>query len=196
MLKLRLIGTGAAVLTLVGACGSDAKPCRNDYAASPRPKGTFSCTLHAEVTLRVRGAEKIDDTGRRALRIFEFYKGVLPKETWYASVRSEIPVDFRKNQKYGVGFDIAPGTYRGPGRYTLSEERPDLRGLQSPVTSAAFVEITSLVPSRVGLFKYGEFVKPCTVEVQSRMRGGRLRCPALADDAGREVSLDMTWSSG
>jgi hypothetical protein len=149
--------------------------------------------MQANVTVNVDGAYAFSKSGTYPVLVTEFYKGKLPQATWFASLAMVQPELFAENLRFIVGWDIAPGTYRGPRRYTLTAERPKVEGLSSPLRSDGFVQITSLVKEDLGVFKFGTLLEPCTLVVRQKVASGNLRCPKLADERGKEVSLALRW---
>lgn len=197
-----MLRAALAIALLVGvvSCGTDDPPLDTSAACVEQPlptgavEGAVNCRLDARLAIEVSGAVELKRTVATSLAINEFWKGKLPEAAWFANLGMGVPADHGERTKFRAGFDIAPGTYRGPGTYEFTGERPTVEGLSSPLESAAFLEITSLDPADIGLVIYGEMVQPCRLRVIDRLTRGRLSCPELAADDGRTVSLRMSWA--
>lgn len=194
----RILATVIAVLTMAACGGGSASDrpsaCRPYTGESPLPSGAAKCRVEARVSIEVTGAERFEHAGTSGLVINELFRGVLPRETWFANLGMEVPVDYAEFEKYRFRFDVAPGTYRGPGEYRLTRERPSLRGLESPLTDKVALEITSLTETRIGAFVYDRLEEPCTLTIRERLEAGSLNCSKLADGEGNIVTLSVRWA--
>lgn len=150
--------------------------------------------MDAQLKTRVAGAVTFSDDAQRKLGIVEFHGEKLPKVTWFASLAMTLPADYADKAKYRATFSIAPGTYRGEGKYTLTTKRPTVEGLSSPLKDDVTVELTSLAPESIGLTKY-VLADPCDLTVREKLTRGKLVCPKLHDEEGGkgDISLTMEW---
>jgi hypothetical protein len=187
---------------LTASCGSGAKPTTApDTAACSKPAGptgspvagVSTCQVARQVTVRIAGDESIADAGPQPMAIIQFYKGKVPQPSWLVSAQlaAPVPIPARENETYRAGFQTAPGTYRGPGRYVLKLQNEEGKPALNAVDEVFLEIIRPSAPEKV--IRYDRFVRPCDVRVGTLALEGTLDCPDIASTGGHHVSMTMRW---
>jgi hypothetical protein len=114
-----------------------------------------------------------------------------------AGFESPQPLDEDPRQRFRWAFDLREYA-DAPGTFSLS-------GVVGGEGSSAFVIIMRVTDGskpavhdwdEVELFEqYQRLEEPCSLELGEQHRSGELRCPALAEEGGKTVSLRVTWSA-
>lgn len=185
MLGVRLRIVAAAALALAAACSSEPKP----LDVSPR---TVEGTLRVVVT----GDERFRYEERVPLRIYVAADPRIPKEVRFLSVGIVLPRALADGRGFRVAFDLLG--YTKDGEYSFGGEASpgEIEGVPLPegIASNAFVDLYTPAGARVPIHFY-RLGAPCALTVRDGAGSGRLRCPKMADDKGRTVSLLMEWET-
>lgn len=188
MLKRAL---SASLLVLLVACGGGelTPPVK---VSTPKP-GFVQQTVHARLTMKVRGAQTLDLDTKTKLTIVEIIGGKTPVVTWFVSVSAGEQVTLDDGRTMLFTADLSPGLYRGKGTYKLQDKGAvKVSGQESPLGSASYVSFLDIGPPPK-LARYDVLKEACTMTVAEQVVSGSVTCPALADAEGETISASWSW---
>lgn len=218
-----MIRRAAVVLVAVLACGAcgDASPeakglsreCQEKLrrlrlASTALPSGGSPSAVPGRDSRNECGPVRIDVEGdfdahvRDALVVTRqetFFGGRLPEVATFLSVAMIEHLKLEDGTRFRVAFNLAPGSYRGDGKYTLTDRGISVPGeggtVQSPLGSDAFVEVVGSSASPIPYLRFDALSRPCTLETSRKGSSGLLHCRELTASDGRKVSLRWQWDT-
>jgi len=126
-----------------------------------------------------------------------FHGGDVPEQARYLSAAMPLHLSAPDGSRFRVGFNVAPGTYRGDGAYELTEEGIEVPGdvgtVRTPLGANAFVEVIAPPGAEPPFVRFDQLGAPCRLNVSRAGSRGQLSCPELRAEDGRTVRLDWTW---
>ncbi len=195
MLSRAWLAAALLVVSALGACGNgddDADVLPSPLAIETPAPGAEIRIHAAEVAIEIRGAIEVDVHDTARVQVTEILGEGTPQATWFLQVGFAEPVFLEEHRLFHVGFDLAPGLYRGAGTYELSEEGASPIEGSGGLASGVIIRLSELAEGTHA--EFGRFVAPCSLEVTQKAIRGEVDCPELADEEGRSISLAMSWT--
>lgn len=163
--------------------------------STPAPGDT---RLFYKVHLRMQatGAESLTVARDTVLDVHEIAAERNPVAIWFLTVSVGERFILPDGRMLIFSADLAPGTYRGPGTYTIDgKTQGKVLGVETNIGSAAFLAISDLRAAPPRATRYGVLVKPCTLTFEADAARGSVRCPALGDEAapGKTIAWNWEW---
>lgn len=179
------------LLVSVASCSDAPRALRPPVRASTLAPGDtrsfFKVTMHSETT----GAEEFTLDTETVLDVHEISGGTNPVAIWFLTVSVGETLVAPDGSFVTYSADLAPGSYRGPGTYTIDGGgQSTVLGVKTNLGSAAYLALVSTTnpgpPAR-----YDVLVKPCTLVYTRHARTGSISCPELGNAETRKA---ITWS--
>jgi len=182
------------LLTLTACATSTPATLRSPVEAKTPREGHREETRHARLRMTVTGVDELAFTvdTETLIRLVEIYQGKNPTTIYFLSVSAAENLMLPDGRTVLYSADLAPGLYRGPGSYELSDKGgTTIAGVES-LGSGAYVQVARGEPDAV-FGRFDQFDQPCSLSVTTEARTGTVRCPALLDADRRMVSLVWSW---
>lgn len=181
---MRMIAAVVVVLVLLGgACGRGSEPEKPTVANQRTDR-------EATVSVRTTGAVELAWEERTPLSVVTVDPGRSDMRLLTVGL-----AEFKTAgaHRFRTAFDLV-GTDGSPGRYDipLSSGGTFASGSTS-MLSAAFIDVMEATGSTAD--RFARVLEPCQVELGAGRRTGSLTCPRLADPAGAEIRLEVSWRS-
>lgn len=192
-----LVALAAAACGGRGGDGRAAGP----STTSTRPPGEASLgpvTLPGSLRVTVSGEVAFRYDRAAALTLTAVAEPAAARRLSFGNVFKPLRLEGRRF--FAVAFDLF-GTYRGAGTYEIPTTGSASPGTGAPAGGIAptghivvtYADLDVRGPHR-GL-TFDRVRQPCRLRVSHEARRGSLRCPRLADAAGREIHLALEWAA-
>lgn len=190
----RVAIVGVALLALLAACAKAPRALQPAAVSSTLAPGDtrsyFKVKLHMETT----GAEEFTLDTESLLDVHEISGGTNPVAIWFLTVSVGETLTAPDGSFVTYSADLAPGSYRGPGTYTIDGGgQGTVLGVKTNLGSAAYLALVSTTnpgpPAR-----YDVLVEPCTLVYTRHARTGSVSCPQLGNAETRKaITWNMRW---
>lgn len=183
-----------AILSLsIASCGSPKAVTPPVRGSTPAP-GDTRLFYKAHLTMSVSGAESFVLDTDTLIDVHEIAGERNPVAIWFLTVSAGERMTTPEGRILSFSADLAPGTYRGPGKYTIDgKTQGKVLGVETNIGSAAFLTVADLRSKPPRAARYGLLTKPCELVFEKDAIRGSVTCPALGSDDGSGKQINLTW---
>jgi hypothetical protein len=164
-----------------------------------KPGEVVDRTVERHLVLRVTGDRSVEFEGRTDLHAVTRNGAREQIEFNVAAIEMVEPIALDDGES--VQFDMGlAGVYTGDGEYTLPAGLGVVRPTSGPTAppppqdSRTISNVSVLFTSATTGERFGYLLEPCAITLDDDATVGSIRCPALVNETGEKVALDVTWS--